>query len=108
MQHLPEVYPPGFEIPKFFWDANLGAVPLRRFLPENTLTDLFVSGSTDATGHLYFISAALRQHELNGNIIFAEGTPNLMQGLPAFQRPHMSARWSEDSFHRLCVMNTTF
>jgi hypothetical protein len=27
---------------------------------------------------------------------------------PAFQRLHISARWAEDSFHRLCIMNTTF
>ncbi len=27
---------------------------------------------------------------------------------PAFQRLHISARWAKDSFHRLCVMNTTF
>src|SRR5579864_7124288 len=26
---------------------------------------------------------------------------------PAFQRPHISARWAEDSFHRLCIVNTT-
>ena len=42
MQHLLAVYLPEFEIPKFFLDADLIAVPPHQVLPENTLTSLFV------------------------------------------------------------------
>ena len=32
----------------------------------------------------------LRQHKLNGNMVFAEGSPNLMQRLPRFpSTPHL-------------------
>jgi hypothetical protein len=34
--------------------------------------------------------------------------PIAFNDCPAFQRLHISARWAEDSFHRLCIMNTTF
>src|SRR3984885_14774502 len=42
LQHLLAVYLPEFEIPKFFWDADLNAAPPHRVLLENTLTSLFV------------------------------------------------------------------
>src|SRR5580692_13167801 len=54
VQHLLAVYLLEFETPKFFLDADLGAAPPHRVLPENALTSLFVSGSTDAAGRLYF------------------------------------------------------
>src|SRR5579872_130803 len=34
--------------------------------------------------------------------------PIAFNDCPAFQRFHISARWAEDSFHRLCIANTTF
>src|SRR5580704_7893894 len=34
--------------------------------------------------------------------------PIAFNDCPAFQRSHISARWAEDSFHRLCIANTTF
>src|SRR5580704_11282374 len=35
--------------------------------------------------------------------------PIAFNDCPAFQRLHISARWAEESFHRLaCIMNTTF
>jgi hypothetical protein len=40
VQHLLAVYLPEFEIPKFFLDANLIAVPPRRAPLVNTLTSL--------------------------------------------------------------------
>ena len=42
VQHLLAVYVPEFEIPKFFWDADLKAARLCRGLLENRLTSLFV------------------------------------------------------------------
>ncbi len=42
VQHLLAVYLPEFEIPKFFWDADLIEAPPHRVLPVNTLTSLFV------------------------------------------------------------------
>src|SRR5579864_1667963 len=33
--------------------------------------------------------------------------PIAFNDCPAFQRFHISARWAKDSFHRLCIMNTT-
>src|SRR5580700_2991319 len=33
--------------------------------------------------------------------------PIAFNDCPAFQRLHISARWPEDSFHRLCIMNNT-
>ena len=41
VQHLLAVYLPESEIPKFFLDADLIAVPPRRAPLENTLTSLF-------------------------------------------------------------------
>src|SRR5580698_1985994 len=35
--------------------------------------------------------------------------PIAFNDCPAFHRLHISARWAEESFHRLaCIMNTTF
>src|SRR5580700_4256975 len=35
--------------------------------------------------------------------------PIAFNDCPAFQRLHISARWAEESFHRLaCIMDTTF
>ena len=42
VQRLLAVYLPESEIPKFFWDADLIAMPPRRALLENTLTGLLV------------------------------------------------------------------
>ena len=42
VQRLLAVYLPESEIPKFFWGADLIAMPPRRALLENTLTGLLV------------------------------------------------------------------
>ena len=34
--------------------------------------------------------------------------PIAFNDCPAFHRLHISARWAEESFHRLAFMNTTF
>jgi hypothetical protein len=39
---------------------------------------------------------------------FPSARPIAFNDCPAFQRFHISARWAEDSFHRLRIMNTTF
>ena len=42
VQQLLAVYLPDFEVPKYFLDSGLSAVPLYRVLLEHTLTGLFV------------------------------------------------------------------
>jgi hypothetical protein len=49
----------------------------------------------------------LRQHKLNGHVVLAEGSSNLMQRL-SLQRRHMSVLCIAESLNRFaCVMNTT-
>src|SRR5450631_3927753 len=57
VQHLLAVYLLEFQIPMFFSDADLSAAPPRRAQLVNALTNLFVLGSTDATGHSCFRSS---------------------------------------------------